>query len=47
MKCPGYRIAQLHGDVSGLIVRARKAFSNMGTQLRTLEGGEVPGTPGC
>ena len=40
---PGYRITQVHGDVFGLIVRARNAFSNMGAQLRTLAGGEVAG----
>jgi uncharacterized protein YbjQ (UPF0145 family) len=40
---PGCRITQVHGDVFGLIVRARNAFSNMGTQLRTLAGGEVAG----
>ncbi len=40
---PGYRITQVHGDVFGLIVRARNAFSNMGAQLRTLAGGEAAG----
>jgi uncharacterized protein YbjQ (UPF0145 family) len=40
---PGCRITQVHGDVFGLIVRARNAFSNMGAQLRTLAGGEVAG----
>ena len=40
---PGYRITQVHGDVFGLIVRARNAFSNIGAQLRTLAGGEVAG----
>jgi uncharacterized protein YbjQ (UPF0145 family) len=40
---PGCRIIQVHGDVFGLIVRARNAFSNMGAQLRTLAGGEVAG----
>ena len=44
---PGYRITQVHGDVFGLIVRARNAFSNMGAQLRTLAGGRSPDTPGC
>ncbi len=33
---PGWQITQVHGDVLGLIVRARSAFSNMGAQLRTL-----------
>jgi len=40
---PGYRITQVHGDVFGLIVRARHAFSNLGAQFRTLAGGEVAG----
>lgn len=40
---PGYRIVQAHGDVFGLIVRARNYFSNLGAQARTLIGGEVGG----
>jgi uncharacterized protein YbjQ (UPF0145 family) len=40
---PGYRIIQVHGDVFGLIVRARNYFSNLGAQLRTFAGGEVAG----
>lgn len=40
---PGYRITQVHGDVFGLIVRARNVFSNLGAQLRTTVGGEVGG----
>jgi uncharacterized protein YbjQ (UPF0145 family) len=40
---PGYRITQVHGDVFGLIVRARNYFSNLGAQFRTLAGGEVGG----
>lgn len=40
---PGYRIVQVHGDVFGLIVRARNYFSNLGAQMRTLAGGEVAG----
>jgi uncharacterized protein YbjQ (UPF0145 family) len=40
---PGYRITSVHGDVFGLIVRARNYFSNVGAQLRTLAGGEVAG----
>jgi hypothetical protein len=38
---PGYQITAVHGDVFGLIVRARNYFSNLGAQLRTLAGGEV------
>src|SRR6266567_7774967 len=44
---PGYRITQVHGDVFGLIVRARNYFSNLGAQFRTLAGGESPDTPRC
>jgi uncharacterized protein YbjQ (UPF0145 family) len=40
---PGYRITAVHGDVFGLIVRARNVFSNLGAQLRTAVGGEVVG----
>jgi uncharacterized protein YbjQ (UPF0145 family) len=40
---PGYRITQVHGDVFGLVVRARNVFSNVGAQLRTVAGGEVSG----
>jgi uncharacterized protein YbjQ (UPF0145 family) len=40
---PGYRITQVHGDVFGLIVRARNYFSNLGASFRTLAGGEVAG----
>ena len=35
---PGYRITEVHGDVFGLIVRARNYFSNLGAQVRTLAG---------
>jgi uncharacterized protein YbjQ (UPF0145 family) len=40
---PGHRITQVHGDVFGLIVRARNVFSNFGASLRTVAGGEVAG----
>jgi uncharacterized protein YbjQ (UPF0145 family) len=40
---PGYEILQVHGEVCGLIVRARNAFSNLGAGLRTIFGGEVSG----
>ena len=38
---PGHRITQVHGDVFGLVVRARNYFSNLGASLTTLTGGEV------
>jgi uncharacterized protein YbjQ (UPF0145 family) len=40
---PGYKIVEVHGDVFGLVVRARNIFSNMGASLRTISGGEVGG----
>jgi uncharacterized protein YbjQ (UPF0145 family) len=40
---PGYEILQVHGEVFGLIVRARNAFSNFGAGLRTIFGGEASG----
>jgi uncharacterized protein YbjQ (UPF0145 family) len=40
---PGYRITRVHGDVFGLVVRARNMVSNVGAQLRTVAGGEVSG----
>jgi uncharacterized protein YbjQ (UPF0145 family) len=39
----GYEIVAVHGEVFGLIVRARNVFSNLGASLRTLVGGEVGG----
>jgi uncharacterized protein YbjQ (UPF0145 family) len=38
---PGYRITAVHGDVFGLVVRARNYFSNLGAQFMTIAGGEV------
>jgi uncharacterized protein YbjQ (UPF0145 family) len=40
---PGHRIVEVHGQVFGLIVRARNYFSNIGASMRTLVGGEVAG----
>jgi len=40
---PGYRITEVHGDVFGLVVRARNYFTNLGAQLMTVAGGEVAG----
>jgi uncharacterized protein YbjQ (UPF0145 family) len=39
----GYEIVEVHGEVFGLIVRARNAFSNVGASFRTVFGGEVKG----
>lgn len=38
---PGYDIVAVHGEVFGLVVRARNVFSNIGASLRALVGGEV------
>ncbi len=40
---PGYEIVAVHGEVFGLVVRARNVFSNIGASLRTVFGGEVGG----
>ncbi len=44
---PGHRITAVHGDVFGLVVRARNYFSNLGAQFRTLAGARLWGTPSC
>jgi len=40
---PGYEVTEVYGEVFGLIVRARNAFSNLGAGLRTIVGGEAKG----
>jgi uncharacterized protein YbjQ (UPF0145 family) len=40
---PGYQVVEVHGEVYGLIVRARNAFSNIGAGFRTIVGGEAKG----
>ncbi len=40
---PGYEVVAVHGEVYGLIVRARNVFSNIGAGLRTIVGGEARG----
>lgn len=40
---PGYQVVKVLGEVCGLTVRARNAFSNMGASFRTLVGGEARG----
>ena len=40
---PGYRITEVHGEVFGITVRARNAFSNLGASFRTMVGGEAKG----
>jgi uncharacterized protein YbjQ (UPF0145 family) len=40
---PGFEVTKIHGEVFGIIVRARNAFSNMGASFRTVFGGEAKG----
>jgi uncharacterized protein YbjQ (UPF0145 family) len=40
---PGFEVVEIHGEVYGLIVRARNAFSNIGAGFRTIVGGEAKG----
>lgn len=40
---PGHDVVEVHGEVFGLVVRARNAFSNFGGSLRTVFGGEATG----
>ena len=40
---PGYQIDQVMGEVFGLTVRSRNAFSQMGAGFKSLVGGELKG----
>ena len=40
---PGYEVVAVHGEVFGLVVRARNVFSNIGASFRTVFGGEARG----
>ena len=40
---PGYRVARVMGEVFGLTVRSRNAFSKMGAGFKALAGGELKG----
>jgi uncharacterized protein YbjQ (UPF0145 family) len=40
---PGYRVVRVMGEVFGLTVRSRNAFSNMGAGLKAMAGGELKG----
>jgi uncharacterized protein YbjQ (UPF0145 family) len=40
---PGYDVVAVHGEICGLVVRARNVFSNLGASLRTVFGGEARG----
>ena len=40
---PGYTITEVYGEVFGLTVRSRNAFSQMGAGLKSMLGGELKG----
>ena len=40
---PGYTIEEVYGEVFGLTVRSRNAFSQMGAGLKSMFGGELKG----
>ncbi|HEV2593157.1 MAG TPA: YbjQ family protein [Gaiellaceae bacterium] len=40
---PGYVIEEVFGEVFGLTVRSRNAFSQMGAGLKSMFGGELKG----
>jgi uncharacterized protein YbjQ (UPF0145 family) len=43
MDIPGWRIERVCGEVFGLTVRSRNAFSQMGAGLKSMFGGELQG----
>jgi uncharacterized protein YbjQ (UPF0145 family) len=40
---PGYEVTRVLGEVFGLTVRSRNAVSQLGSQLRSVFGGELKG----
>jgi uncharacterized protein YbjQ (UPF0145 family) len=40
---PGYKVTSVLGEVFGLTVRSRNAFSQMGAGLKSMLGGELKG----
>ena len=40
---PGHEITDVYGEVFGLTVRSRNAFSQMGAGLKSMFGGELKG----
>ncbi len=40
---PGWQVVEVYGEVFGLTVRSRNAFSNVGAQFKSLVGGELKG----
>lgn len=40
---PGHEVAEVYGEVFGLTVRSRNAFSQFGAGLKSMVGGELKG----
>ena len=40
---PGHEVVEVYGEVFGLTVRSRNAFSQMGAGLKSMFGGELKG----
>jgi uncharacterized protein YbjQ (UPF0145 family) len=40
---PGYEVVEVYGEVFGLTVRSRNAFSQIGAGLKSMIGGELKG----
>ncbi|MSQ36472.1 MAG: YbjQ family protein [Dehalococcoidia bacterium] len=40
---PGYEVEEVFGEVFGLTVRSRNVFSQLGSAVRSLAGGELKG----
>jgi uncharacterized protein YbjQ (UPF0145 family) len=38
---PGYEVVEVYGEVFGVLVRSRNAFSSIGASLKTIVGGEI------
>ena len=44
---PGYEVVEVYGEVFGLIVRARNAFSNIGAAFARCSAARSRATPRC
>lgn len=40
---PGYEVVETYGEVFGVLVRSRNAFSSFGASLKSVIGGEIGG----
>jgi uncharacterized protein YbjQ (UPF0145 family) len=40
---PGYEVVETYGEVFGVLVRSRNAFSNVGASFKSIVGGEIGG----